>query len=314
MTFLKGLLAKKEPSPEWAGFFTGDEYQFFIDLVYDYFRGQGEDVVIEGGVVTFQDGVRSWPPAYKCGLLNLAQSCRQNRKKDWKQIVFQHFESLREVERDQAEFEERIKNFYLVYNMLAIRLWPEKHMHMVGEDKCIVRHDLDGIISALAFDLPTAIRQVRPEDAALWNKPIDELFEIGLSNVRKMARPNISEVPIDDNAKAILFSSDSSYVATYALLLKYYPACIGPHGSLISVPTRHTMLCYPIRGIEVVKVVHALILVTYGMYNDGPGAISSNLYWYRDDQFMLFPYEITESKLTIRPPDAFESLLASFAP
>jgi hypothetical protein len=306
---LFGLLDKREAPPQWAGFFTFREYRAFIALVHDYFRSQQVDIAINDGVVTFHEDGHDWPPAFKCGLLNLAQSCRQAHKRDWKQSVFQHFENLRKVQQNQKEFEEQIKNFYLAYNLLAVRLWPEKHMETVGEEKCIVHHDLDGIISTLAFDLPSAIRQVRPQDVALWDRPIDELFEIGLSNVRKMPRPRMSEVDIGDNIKLTLFSGDSFYVATYALLLKYYPSCVGTHGSLISVPTRHVVLCYPIQDINAIKAAHSLILVTNGIYNDGPGAISSNLYWYREDKFTLFPYEIVDKTLAIKPPDIFMKLL-----
>ncbi|MBN1429356.1 MAG: hypothetical protein JXB07_13365 [Anaerolineae bacterium] len=269
--------------------------------------------MIEDGVVLFHENSLNWPPTFKCGLLNLAQLCRRNHKKDWKQIVFHHFDGLWETHKHSTEFEGQIANFYLAYNLLAVRLWPDRHMQTIGEEKCIVRRDLDGVVSTLVFDLPSTIRQVRPEDADHWNKSAEELFKIGLANVRKMPRPEISEIDAGNGVKVILFAGDSFYVSTYALLLKYYPACIGPYGVLISVPTRHAMLCYPIRDIEVVKVVHTLIFVTNGMYHDGPGAISPNLYWYHDDKFTLFPYEIEDKRLAIKPPDAFVSLLGSFS-
>jgi len=309
MALFKGLLGKKESPPEWAVFFSLKEYKAFISLVHDYFQGQGEQIVIDDGVVLFQNDSRSWSSVSKCGLLNLAQLCHQRSKKHWKQIVFRHFESFREAQASENEFEEKLKNFYAAYNLISVRLWPESYTDTVGEDQFIIRRDLDGVVTSLAFDLPSTIRQVRPKDIAHWNKTTEELFEIGLSNVRKMPRPRISEIELGSGITATLFSGDSFFIATYALLLQYYPAHIGPYGSLVSVPTRHTMLCYPIHGIEAIKAAHTLLLVTHGVYNEGPGAISPHLYWYHKDRFTIFPYEIVNNRLEINPPDEFVSLL-----
>ncbi|MBN1309851.1 MAG: hypothetical protein JXB30_00435 [Anaerolineae bacterium] len=309
MALFKGLLGKKESPPEWAVFFSLKEYKTFINLVHDYFQDQNAEIVIEDGSVLFQNDSCSWASVNECGLLNLAQLCRQRSRKHWKQIVFQHFESFRKAQENETEFEEKLKNFYAAYNLITVRLWPESYIDTVGEAQFIGRRDLDGVVTSLVFDLPSTIRQVRPKDAAHWGKPAQKLFEIGLSNVRKLPRPRISEIDLGGGMTATLFSGDSFFVATYALLLQYYPAHIGPYGALIGIPTRHSMLCYPIRSIEAIKAAHTLSLVTNGVYNEGPGAISPYLYWYHEDAFTIFPYEIIEKKLELRPPEALVSLL-----
>ena len=110
---LFGLLGKKESPPDWAAFFTLKEYRIFIALVHDYFQDQSEEIVIKDGIVLFQKDSHSWPSTLKCGLLNLAQLCHKNSKENWKQIIFQHFEDLQETRKNEADFEEKIANFYL---------------------------------------------------------------------------------------------------------------------------------------------------------------------------------------------------------
>jgi hypothetical protein len=314
MDFFKGLFCKEEPVPQWADFFSLSEYHDFISLVEEYFQGQGEKIVIQDGIVRFLNSGGTWASTQQCGLMNLAQVCHQNSKREWRQLIFQHFESFRETMRDAEAFDEKVKNFYSIYDLLAVRLWPESHLQEIGENKFVFRRDMDGVITVLAFDLPRIVKQVLPEEAAHWNKPVEELFEIGLANVRKKPRPEIMKVALDDLNTVYLFSGDSFFVASYALLLKYHPTCVGTYGALLGVPTRHTMLCYPIHCGDAIKIAPQLVAMLNGVYNEGPGSLSPYLYWYRDQQFTSFLYEIVDQKLSVNPPETLVELLKNVPP
>jgi hypothetical protein len=45
------------------------------------------------------------------------------------------------------------------------------------------------------------------------------------------------------------------------------------------------------------------------MYNEGPGSISNNLFWYYKGQYINLPYKKEAGKLHFFPPEAFLTML-----
>ena len=59
-----------------------------------------------------------------------------------------------------------------------------------------------------------------------------------------------------------------------------YPELVGSKGSLISLPTRHIVIIYPINDLNVVNALNTQIHVTNGVSSKGPGTLSNSLFWY----------------------------------
>lgn len=84
---------------------------------------------------------------------------------------------------------------------------------------------------------------------------------------------------------------------------------IGSKGALIGIPNRHAVLIYPIENHEVVKDINTLITITKGMYDEGPGSISSNLYWYNGDKLITLKIDVSNKTLKFSSSENFLNML-----
>src|ERR1700730_18151722 len=308
--FWKKLLpgTKKNPlPPAWANFFTPEQYQKFIDCVTAHFTKRKRRFTLGDGVVYVEDGKSGGK--HQLGLLNLAQMCANNEPKDWAEIVADHFRTLEKSYSEQKVLEERIDDFTRVAELLAVRLWPEEYLADLDRNKILHRKELPGTISALVFDLPSSIRNVTPEEVKSWGKSETELFRIGLANVMENCIPDVSEQDLGEGITLTLFSDESFFVASHALLLEEHPDCLGPFGTLVGIPHRHVMLAFPIQDLRVLQAIHMMIPIIAGMERDGPGSISPLLYWYKDGEYTNLPYRIEKNTLNFSPPEDFVEML-----
>ncbi len=92
-----------------------------------------------------------------------------------------------------------------------------------------------------------------------------------------------------------------------------HPQLIGTYGSLVGVPHRHAVLIYPIENIEVVKVITNLIPIITGMYSEGPGSLSPDLFWHRDGILEQLPYQLEDNTIQFTPTERFLEMLNSLA-
>jgi hypothetical protein len=301
------LLSKPVSVPPWASFFTPPQYQCFVGHVENHFRRQQQKFTLKDGVVLLDR-----PPAegfQQHGLANLAQLCYRNEEKDWADIIAEHFRTLRKSHAEQSLLETRLDDFERVRELLAVRLWPVDYLPELSRDRFIRRHDLPGTLTALVFDLPSSVRNVTPEEARRWGKSPEELFEIGLTNVRENCIPDASEQDLGDGVTVSLLSDESFFVASHALLLEDRPECLGAFGALVGVPHRHVLLTYAIEDLGVLHAINLLVPIIMGMEKEGPGSISSCLYWYKDGKFTDLPYHVKNKVLHFDPPEEFVDVL-----
>ena len=300
--------AKPHPlPPAWANFFTPAQYAEFVDCVSAHFTKQKRRFTLGDGVVYIDD---SQPKSKRqLGLLNLAQMCARNDSKDWRDIIGDHFRTLEKSYGEQKVLDERLSDFARVAELLAVRLWPEGYLAELDRKKILHRTQLPGTISALVFDLPSSIRNVTPEEMQSWGKSETELFRIGLANVMENCIPDVSEQDLGNGITLTLFSDESYFVASHALLLEEHPDCIGPFGTLVGIPHRHVMLAYPIADLRVVQAIQMMIPIIAGMERDGPGSISPLLYWHKNGDYTNLPYRIDKQTLSFSPPPEFVEML-----
>lgn len=294
--------------PEWTNLFTAEELEEFLALVRAWFEQEGYQVAIEGTAALVwapgQEGQQS-----KYGLMNLAQMCRQSDRAEWREIVRTYFQGLMAARAEIEELKEKVPHFSEIRDLLVVRLWPAEYLDEVGHEHLIYRRDLEGTISVLAFDLPHSFRQVKPEEATVWGKSTEELFQIALQNVRKRSVPRKNLIEIEQGAHIFLLSDNSMLVTTHALLLKEHPECIGKGGALVGIPNRYALICHPIRDLTVMKAIHVLIPLIRNLYLKGPGSISPYLYWYHGGRFTNLPYRLSDEQLIFSPPVEFVELL-----
>ncbi len=243
------------------------------------------------------------------GLQNLAQLCHQIPQGEWQRTVTEHFDSFAETKRQEQELDQKMGNFSEIKELLAVRIWPREYLEQLGTKKLIFREDLEGTISAIVFDLPKAIKNVTPEQAKLWNKADDELFAIGLENIRKKAEVEITRQEAGGGLSFIGLTGNNFLSASHVLLLDQQPQCVGKYGAIVGIPTRHIVLCYPIENLEVARIIQKMIPVIISLEKEGPGSISPELFWYRNGKFTRLPYRLSSKELSFIPPDEFVDLL-----
>ena len=314
MDFFRWLWAKvtqrtsnKPLPPAWANFLTPEQYGEFIQCVSAHFARQKRHFTLGDGVVYVEDAKPKGK--HQLGLLNLAQMCARNDVKDWREIVTDHFRTLEKSYGEQKVLEDRIDDFARVAELLAVRLWPEGYLAELDRKKILHRKELPGTISALVFDLPSSIRNVTPDEMQSWGKSETELFRIGLANVMENCIPDVSEQDLGNGITLTLFSDESFFVASHALLLEEHPDCLGPFGTLVGIPHRHVMLAFPIADLRVVQAIQMMIPIIAGMERDGPGSISPLLYWYKNGDYTNLPYRIDNNTLNFTPPEDFVEML-----
>lgn len=312
MNFLRRLLARLFSSPPavpaWADFFTQEQYRRFLRHIGDHFRKQKQKITVGDGIIILQNPPREG--FQQLGLLNLAQLCARNEEKEWPDIIKDHFKTLQKSQSEQAVLEQRIADFDRVEELLAVRLWPENYLAELNRNKFVHRCDLPGTLTALVFDLPSSVRNVTPEEAKAWGKSHEELFAIGLANVRENCIPDVTEQDLGDEVViTILSDAENFFVASHALLLEEHPECIGTFGTLIGVPHRHVVLAYPIEDRRVVAAISLMIPPILVWEKEGPGSISPYLYWYKDGEFTNLPFKIKDQSLHFTPPDNFVDVL-----
>lgn len=294
---------KPKAPPPWTGPLSTSEFAAFAELVLAELRARGVEGRIEDGYVTAESGELSG----RYGLENLAQLCHQHDRREWKGIVHAHFAALGRAKRETKG----TRTFEEAQPLLAVRLWPAEYMEQVPREQVTLRQDLAGTLTVLVYDLPDTIRQVRPEEAASWGKSLEELFALGLDNLRRKQRPQIRRAELPGGVRVTVFSGESFFVSSEVLRLDQFPGCVGRHGALVGVPTRHAMLAYPIDGPEVVKAMMLMAPVVLGICGQGPGSISPRVYWYHEGQFTDLPYIVKDRAPQFAPPAEFIELVRS---
>ncbi|MBI4752448.1 MAG: hypothetical protein HY774_28490 [Acidobacteria bacterium] len=307
MGFFRKLFGLGPKVPDWASFFSPEEYERFHQLVKEYFARAELKVSLNDGIAAVPSTKRQY------GLQNLAQVCYQAEPEVWAEVITHHFQTILEAEVEGREFEEKLADFSQVAPFLAVRLYPDSYLDQIGPDKAVASIDLEGTATMLVLDLENAIRTIGADDTKPWGKSNYELIRLGLNYVREVSDVEVSDFQITDELSVKIISGDSFFASTMVLLLEEFPECLGLYGTLVGVPHRHAAILYPIQNLDVIKAVNVLIPLVRGLYNEGPGSISPNLYWYRHQKFINLPYRETRKALQFFPPAEFTDMVNRMA-
>lgn len=293
------------PVPGWAGFFTQAEFNEFLGLVEAYFKGKKVTHRYEDGVIITADKDQE---EFTHGLLTVAQHCKQLPPEEWKQLIETHFSAFEEIDRFNAAFSSKAHDYEYARQYLGVRLYGDDCLQVMGEDVIITRSVMEGIVAMLVFDFPHSINTVKPTQSILWSRSEDELFKIGAARMKANYPVEISHEKVD-GLDIWMVTGDHFFSPNIILEMKERPSFIGTYGSLVGVPHRHAVLVYPIETLQVIEATHKLIPLLNYMYEQGPGSISRQLYWYYDNTFHRLPYTLEERALQFSPPGSFIDML-----
>ena len=110
-----------------------------------------------------------------------------------------------------------------------------------------------------------------------------------------------------------MLSGPGPYCPTHVLWLGEYlrrdGAEVNGNGALVVLPHRHLVAYHAIETQEAVTAAGALLRLASRQFETAPGALTDQIYWWRDDQVRALPVDSVGESLTILPTPEFEDLL-----
>jgi hypothetical protein len=312
MGFLKRVLGggeSPEPGPDWARPMSGAEAIAFLEAVGTDIERRALPFAIGEGVVRIQRGGES----RDYGLTNLAQVCHRVGRNEWTRTIAGHFDSMLAAEDAQAQLDERARDFESIRSILKVRFFPDASVGGIYPERPASWQVAPGLVASFVYDLPTTVASVNASHIAGWGRGHDELLHVAIENVRG---DTIDPRPIADDgpSSAMAGVADHFFVASHAFLLGEYLPAGATHGAVFSVPHRHALLYAPILDLGVAQSINRLIVSGGSLFNQGPGSISPNLYWWRAGSVSLLPAEVDERRVQFAPPDEFVQILNGLGP
>lgn len=295
--------------PKWASFFTKAEYSSFIEAIDKFFYEKNisytlnQDASITAGPNDFDLGVS--------GLTNIAQICKQDERQNYYELVSSHFNAMIRSSQFKNDFNGIIENYDAIEQYLATRLYPLEYLEFGGKENKVFRMLAGEIAEVVVFDLPDTIQTITPEQAGKWYKTCDELFEKGIENVRVKYPCSISKEKIGE--VDIWLAQGDHFFAPNIVFDLDDKRLVGKWGALVGLPHRHAAIIYPLETLAVANDVTAIIPVIYNMSRQGPGALSSNLIWYKDGIFEELRYEMEDNNIKLYPSEKFLEVLNNMA-
>src|SRR5919197_1570158 len=285
--------------PEWASYFTLDEWAGFAALVRAHAahrRWTGDRA--EGYVMQ--------PfPEVVMALGNIAQRGHAAPRAYWPEMISTHLDravTMNEaIEMDPAQSRALLRARFVDSAYLGQFAW-----------ELAQREVADGLHLVLAHDLPTMVSTPSRGDVlALGDE--DELFALALEQTRAEEPPDPDRYDLpnpDGSTVAVwLVSGESFFTATHALWAEELAGPPSSHGVLVTVPNRHTLLVHPIRDLGVMAAVNHMLELTRRMHAEGPGSISDGVFWLRDGALMRLPHRVEDARLVVAPPEEFLEVL-----
>ncbi|MFN3653629.1 MAG: hypothetical protein ACK47B_28960 [Armatimonadota bacterium] len=305
MSFLKRLFGHP-PVPEWASFLKPEQFDRFISLVERELRRLGFAFQTDrsAGVIAARKEGRQ--DSHQLGLTNLAQRCAQTSEADWPDVVAKHVGALVSIESSQTFLESLKNDFEKARELLKIRIYDAAALAEMPEGSHVYWRPADGIVAALTFDLPTTVATVSSDHVEAWGREPEELFRIGLENVRA-TRLQAEEVAVDEEVRITVLEAEAEdfFTATRALVLEDYLDPIPELGAIVAIPHREALLVYPIRDSSVLPAIQSLLPITLGMYDEGPGSISPHLFWWHRGELTCLPAAVEGDTIEFQPPREF---------
>jgi len=164
-------------------------------------------------------------------------------------------------------------------------------------------------LTFLVLDFEDQFHYVKRNEVHLWETDELELFEIAKENTRK-EEIEIKQYNYEDKYDVfVLFSGDFS--ASYTLLIEQeFDFAIGRFGTLVALPTKGTAFLYPIEKVDVLDVIVTIYPTVEQFFNEDPGNITLDFYWYFNGQYQIFEKEPNDDgTITINNPKKLTELL-----
>jgi hypothetical protein len=275
--------------PSWCPFFSPAQYERFQTLLKTELARRGlrhEMHLVEGYAdLDFPGNLRN-----RVGLAGPAQKCNMRPEAEWARTLAEHFSSLDQIESGL----ELMHDFDRVRDGLRVRLYPD--LFADQPEASVLRVLAPGINVHPVVDLPDRVMLVLRRHLSNWGINEDELFRLGTEQARRheIVRPEL--IDLGEGISFHTIRGNSFLVSANALWLEEYIEPVG-RGALVALPNRHEVLFHEIKSLEpFVRTHDALAKIVRNLFDEGPGSISPELYWWCRGRWTHLPLKFEKGR------------------
>ncbi|MFB9075858.1 hypothetical protein ACFFLS_13080 [Flavobacterium procerum] len=286
----------------YKGIVNRDQYNLIMQTAIQYHQEKSFTItkIDEGEIVIEDNGDKEH--RY---LDNLVRNLASYDPEDWKNAIYEHFDKLKY---NSAAFDYLYKDFSYAAQFLRVLVKGPTFNFPAELGEYISRVDFPETNTFLILEFEGQFHYVRKEDILEWEKTEEELFEIALDNIPEN-EIETNEYDLNDQFKLFIFFS-GDYAASYILNLKEKADyVIGNYGTLLAIPTKGTVYTHPIEKGNILELITILGPTIAKFYNEDPGNITLNYYWYYNDKFEVFPIGQDSDGYFISLPENLHKLL-----
>lgn len=281
---------KKVPS-EFKNLVTQKEYENILSLCVDYFQPLAKDFKISAGLISYS---KSDSTEIRHNLENLVRLIAGKTKMDSdKAIIKEFFDSYYHPKPID------VNDYNVAKEKLCIRIYHDSYMGDVTLwNYYIYKDNIEELKTVVVLDLPEAFRPVDKNLAKMWKVSEKEIFDQAVKNLES------KEVDVVENkfGNIVIYAilSDEYSASQLNLFYKLVPESVGKYGSLITIPTKGTMIIHPINKNDLIETFKVFNEKAIRIYNEDPGKITDKYYWFYNNKFKLIDKTGNQN---IIPPD-----------
>jgi hypothetical protein len=296
---------RKRGAARWAPTMTPEELDQFVKLVETDLRRRGVRFSRRDAVVNVTAGKESGLPPGAYHLSSLAQQCKQAERREWEAGIARHFDMAIHGSAAAEHLSAIVHDYPKVASLLRVRIYPPEWT-TGHKDEVVLRHDLPGLATVLCFDLPTMVVPVRKEQAASWSVGVETAFEQGIENSTQTNDIDKQTVDVGPAMGVTVLIGDPVWHCANVLILDRLVGPAAAYGALVALPHRHIILVHQIMGGDLPELIGGMGRMARGLYDEGPGSISSDLYWHIDGRFERIPVDRTEQGTAVMLTPEFQ--------
>jgi hypothetical protein len=145
--------------PEWASFFTVEEYKAFMKNVDAYFKQLNINYEVGDGEILVDPNEFGYE---RMGLMNVAQVCKQHEISEYSTHIAGHFNSLSRAYNFNKEFDSIAGDFDKVKQFIGVRLYEAGYPNYIGKENALGKDFAGNIFAMIVFDFPDSVTNIKP--------------------------------------------------------------------------------------------------------------------------------------------------------
>lgn len=305
------MLASNELPDELKHLISLDDFNLILTFSTTYLTDKGyKNISFSDGFLLY-DNLGENEPSVQANFLNLVKTVIGEERKDWQMEAIKYLDSINQ---DQELEHDLLLNFEKAKEYLTVRLHPRSTYKNEPQkshvETLVYKIDIPETYSLLALDLPRRFHFMTIDEITVWDKKRKRLFEIAHNNlINKIDDIKVRRYNLEGAIFYTLFDTD--YSSAYCI--DFANNCnnlIGQKGSIVSFPTKGSVFVHPISNREQFNICYNHIAKnTIKFFDDDPGPISRNLYWFYKNKFNTFQTVWNNRELTYIIPSKLLDLL-----